>query len=93
MIEDGSIEQNLNKADQEQLLLVLAQTFGFDEREIEQSGSLKLELDDEVMLLIKCVYQNGMKLPQAAEFVGLKVHTARRRLQAALEQIKQTVEN
>lgn len=92
-IAGDSIEQSLNQAEQEQLLLVLSQTFGFSAKEIEQSKLLPIKIDDEIVLLIKCIFQNGMKLPQAAEFVGLKVHTARRRLQVALEQIKQTLED
>lgn len=48
-----------------------------------------LNLSDEVIVLFRCIYHEQMKLPAAAEFIGIKAHTARRRLNETLVLINQ----
>lgn len=52
-----------------------------------------LALSDETVILLRCIYQQQMKLPAAAELVGIKAHTARRRVNEAQEQINQILKN
>lgn len=52
-----------------------------------------LALDDEVIVLFRCIYQEQMKLPAAAEFIGIKAHTARRRVNDTLTVINQVFKN
>lgn len=60
----------------------------------ESSNSLQVELrslalDDETVVLFRCVFQENMSLPDAAKFIGMEAHTARRRRAETLSKIKQ----
>lgn len=47
----------------------------------------QLSLPDESVVLLRLIYQEGFKVPQAAELIGIPPHTARRRKNDALSQI------
>ncbi|MFW8590881.1 hypothetical protein ACOI22_08780 [Glaciecola sp. 2405UD65-10] len=48
----------------------------------------ELELDIESKLLLRLVYQEGLKIPAAAAFIQIEAYTARRRIKDALAAIK-----
>ena len=50
-------------------------------------GLNDLSLDDEVVVLLRLVYQEGYSVPNAADFIRMKPHTARRRINDAVESI------
>lgn len=47
-----------------------------------------LSLADEVIVLLRLVYQEGYTVPDAADFIGMKRHTARRRINEAVITIR-----
>lgn len=61
---------------------------------LETSNVLELELrsltlDDETIVLFRCIFQENMSLPDAAKFVGMEAHTARRRRAETFAKIKE----
>jgi len=63
-------------------------------KNLATSNALQLELrslalDDEIIVLFRCMFQENMSLPDAAKFVGIKAHTARRKRADIFSKIKQ----
>lgn len=84
MLHSTIFEQSLNA-----IHLWLGESLADSDDATQLLGKLnELKLDVESKLLLRLVYQEGLKVPAAADFVGMEAYTARRRIKDALAAIK-----
>lgn len=90
--ESNDIDYQSHKQVFEQVLSGLHTWLSKEPATSEQSQHLldlltQLNLPDESVVLLRLIYQEGLKVPQAAELIGIPPHTARRRKNDALSKI------
>ena len=93
-IADSTDDQKEREAEYENVIDALYLWLGA-ERRGEKSSSNRLfaalsecDFDDEEIVLLRLIYQQNFGLPDAADFLQMKHHTARRRVRAAIEKIQ-----